>query len=168
MEDKRDNLSSTLEVMKDFFLNSGMLNNSKRDQGNTPKKRQGGGDRDCQAKVKRKKSLQEEEVRSRDHAGQVIRQAEAAKAHIFVTPGNVEVPLLHNNFNRQIQQVVSNQVRASFDENYIMVGANIDAGLQDKIKRGEYVDFSRLLPRDRQNHDDHRLEIVYKGGPDIF
>ena len=45
MEDKLDNLSSTLEVMKDFFLNSGMLNNSKRDQGNTPKKRQGGGDR---------------------------------------------------------------------------------------------------------------------------
>ena len=123
---------------------------------------------DCQAKAKRKKSLQEEEVRARDHAGQVIRQAEAAKAHIFVTPGNVEVPLLHNNFDRQIQQVVSNQVGASYDENYIMVGANINAGLQDKIKRGEYVDFSRLLPRDRQNHDDHRLEIVYKGDQTYF
>ena len=83
MEDKLDNLSSTLEVMKDFFLNSGMLNNSKRDQGNTPKKRQGGGDRDCQAEAKRKKSLQDEEVRARDHAGQVICQAEAAKSAHF-------------------------------------------------------------------------------------
>ena len=66
--------------------------------------------------------------------------------HIFATPGNVEVPLLHKNFDRQIQQVVSNQVGASFDENYIMVGANIDVGLQDKIKRGEYVDFSGSCP----------------------
>ena len=48
------------------------------------------------------------------------------------------------------------------------MGANLDQGIVDKIKKGEYVDFACLLPRDQQPEDDHRLELIYKNGQTFF
>ena len=58
--------------------------------------------------------------------------------------------------------------RVVADDNYIMVGANIDAALRDKISKGEYVDFARLLTRDRLSNDNHCMELVFKGGQTYF
>ena len=49
-----------------------------------------------------------------------------------------------------------------------MVGGNVDTALQEVISRGKYVDFARLLTRDRQHSDNHRLELVFKGGQTFF
>ena len=82
---------------------------------------------------------------------------------MFGNPGNV-------NTERQVQPDVSCQYQsaASVDESYAMVGAHVDSTLQEKIRRGEYIDFTRLLPRDKQVYDDHHLELVYKGGQTYF
>ena len=76
----------------------------------------------------------------------MVRQAEAAKARIFATPG------------------MSNS--AAIDESYIVVGAHLDSNTIEKISKGEYVDFSKLLPRDRIASADEecKLELVFKNG----
>ena len=37
----------------------------------------------------------------------------------------------------------------SADEGYVVVGAHVDNITVQKIVRGDYVDFSKLVPRDR-------------------
>ena len=49
------------------------------------------------------------------------------------------------------------------------MGAHLDSQLCDKISWGEYVDFARLLPRERPSYaDEGKLEIVNKGGQMYF
>ena len=50
------------------------------------------------------------------------------------------------------------------DKHYMVVGAHIEQSLRDKIKHGEYVDFTQLLPRDCILHDENRLELVNRDG----
>ena len=63
----------------------------------------------------------------------------------------------------QLQGLTAMQHSSMVDECYLVIGAHIDAVTQDKIQRGEYVDFTHLLPRDRMQYDDGWLEIVHKG-----
>ena len=47
------------------------------------------------------------------------------------------------------------------DEDYLIVAAHIDETLARKIRQGEFVDFSRLLPRDRvQQEQQNKMQIV--------
>ena len=51
------------------------------------------------------------------------------------------------------------------DEDYLLVGNYIDELTRNKIGNGEYVDFAKLMPRDKLNlEEDHRMEIVNRGG----
>ena len=64
---------------------------------------------------------------------------------------------------------MATQHSALVDENYIVVGANIDSNLHDKIKKGEYVDFSRLIPKERMmQSEEQKMELVCKGGQTFF
>ena len=52
----------------------------------------------------------------------------------------------------------------SFDEGYLTVGGHLDQATIDKISIGAYVDFSKLIPKDRVlAEDDQRLEMVIRG-----
>ena len=54
---------------------------------------------------------------------------------------------------------------ALIDNQYMTMGAHIDTTTHRKIKNGDYVDLAKLLPKDRiEVVDDHRMEIVNKGG----
>ena len=54
---------------------------------------------------------------------------------------------------------------AMVDEAYLTVGRHVEEGLRQKIWNNEFIDFARLLPRDRVvREEDHRLEFVFKGG----
>ena len=44
----------------------------------------------------------------------------------------------------------------------------MDANLQDKIRKSEYVEFARLLPRDRHTLEDGQLELINRGGQTFF
>ena len=56
-------------------------------------------------------------------------------------------------------------ITARIDDDYQLVGAHLDDNMCQKIGRGEYVDFGKLLPKDRiVSEEDGRMELVIKNG----
>ena len=94
------------------------------------------------------------------HSEQIIRESEAAKARMYKTTGNEFTnPLV----------LESTEASAIVDEGYMMVGVHLDKNLQLKIINSKYVDFSRLVSRDRiSREDDHSMELISKGGSTYF
>ena len=96
------------------------------------------------------------ERRIQDRAEQIVREAERAKANIYDVPGR---KYLTNNFSKSVVYSML------FDDDYQAVEAHIDQGTIQKIQNGEYVNFAKLLPRDRRDGDlDEKLELVNRGG----
>ena len=51
------------------------------------------------------------------------------------------------------------------DESFLMVAAHLEQNVLDKIIQGEYVDFSKLIAKDRVLlEEDNRMQIINKGG----
>ena len=89
-----------------------------------------------------------------ERADRVIRDAESARACINVTPGKSD-----NMFNNEYIQSFM------MDDEYMLVGAHVDEATYSKIIEGIYVDFGKLIPRDRiAVEEDQRLEMVIRGG----
>ena len=87
---------------------------------------------------------------------QRIRAAEAAKARMLTTPGN-DIP---------VHEVVKSVL---VDQNYMSMGIHVDEATRVKIINNEYVDFGKLIPRDKiAKEDDHRLELVSRNGSTFF
>ena len=85
-----------------------------------------------------------------EHTNKVIREAEAAKARILPPQGK---PLEFQEFTSQI------------DNDYLVIGNHVDENTQLKISKGEYIDFSKLIPRDKVlNEGDTRLELIVRNG----
>ena len=60
------------------------------------------------------------------------------------------------------------QQAAAVDKNYMVIGS-VDESLRHKIINHEYVDFARLLPKDKISAaEDNRMELVSKGGSTFF
>ena len=91
------------------------------------------------------------EVAPKQHADNVIRDAERAKERMLTVPGKIEDRILLHS--------------VMIDESYLLVAAHIDENMRRKILQFDYVDFSRLLLGDRvvQEEDQH-LTFVNKGG----
>ena len=88
-----------------------------------------------------------------ERAEQKIKDAELARAAVFPVTGNDKFS------NAQFVNT------AMIDEDYIMVGSNVDEVTLNKIKKGEYVDFGKLIPKDRIiSIEENHLELVIKGG----
>ena len=50
---------------------------------------------------------------------------------------------------------------AEIDESFVLVGSLLDDQLVDKIKQGKYVNFAKLIPKDRiAIEEDDRMEWV--------
>ena len=48
---------------------------------------------------------------------------------------------------------------------YLIVAAHVDENLERRIRNGEFIDFSRLLPRDRVlMQQDNRIELINRDG----
>ena len=92
-----------------------------------------------------------------EKAEKLIKETEAAKAHIFTTPGKDK----HNaqpEVNKQFHSVI-------VDEDYLLVASHVDNITLTKIVGGDYVDFAKLLPHDKiLQEEDQRLEMVVRGG----
>ena len=132
---------------------------------------------DCAAEAERRRSLDSKQGWRVDdgedpiaEAEQRIKAAEASKIRIVATPGN-ELNVNNLTVDQEPQGLIQNvsaMVR-SVDDNYQMIGAHIDLGIRQKIFRHEYIDFARLLTHDRiTKEEDHRMEIVNKGGFTYF
>ena len=111
---------------------------------------------------------------------QIIWELEMAKARMFKTPGNEQIDrYLHHrrslveqegmgfpaDANRQVQH------SAVVDENYMAIGVHIDKVLKQKIVANEYVDFARLIAKDkitRNDQNETKMELVTRGGSTFF
>ena len=82
---------------------------------------------------------------------------------MLVTPGNQ-----YTNFDSRFNGGTANQHSSIVDENYVMIGGHIDMTLREKIKRGEFVDFAKLLPKDQLSSDESKLELIQRGGQTFF
>ena len=81
-----------------------------------------------------------------------IREAEASKARMFPPTG--ETPL----------QVPFDLI-AKLDQDYEVVANHVDEATQQKIVKGEYIDFSKLLPRNKiLVEEEGYLELIMKNG----
>ena len=102
-----------------------------------------------------------------EKAEKMIKQAENAKARIFATPGknsNVGEKGIAECYEEPLFQRL-NASSFLIDEGFIVVGAHLDDSMISKIQRGEYVDFGKLIPRDRMvSEEDGRLEMMIKNG----
>ena len=86
---------------------------------------------------------------------QLIQDAEQVRARIFEVS---DKPLIREIDNSRVQVVL-------IDEEYISMGSHLEPGIKQCIEVGAYVDLARLLPRDKVfSEEDHRLEMVNKGG----
>ena len=92
----------------------------------------------------------------------MIRQVELSKARMFNTPGKHSDKLLDRGVD--LGQMLS--PTAVVDKGYFVVGAHLDESLVNKIGKGEYVDFGKLLPKDKvvSADEDCRFEMVIKNG----
>ena len=55
------------------------------------------------------------------------------------------------------------------DDEYMVIRAHVNSALREKIINFEYVDFAKLIPRQRvEKIEDHRLELIYRGGAMFF
>ena len=98
---------------------------------------------------------------------QAIKQAEASKARIYITPGELN----NNDFAHvERQEIDTDNIfvhSAMVDENYLLLGNHIDAVTKQKIVSGEYIEFSKLLPKDRvlsAEEGGQRMEVMNKDG----
>ena len=108
---------------------------------------------------------------AQDITAETIRKAEASKARIYETPGEFEA---HEGVQQLVCQVPSLKIDLNndmmhsvmVDENYLMLGNHVDNLTRQKIIQGEYVDFSKLLPKDRvmSMEEGQHMEILNKEG----
>ena len=139
--------------MIDIFLGNQRLRNSPKDdhvefvddhQGEPqPSTSRGGDERN------RDQDDDTYQLTPRDRSKSLVRDAEQLRAKIFHAPGK----------NMQFAQVsVNKQFVHSMmvDENYMVVGGHLDEITYTKIVKGEYVDFPKLIVKDRlaQAEDD--------------
>ena len=108
-------------------------------------------------------NAQESEENPFHRSDQMIKDAEGVRSRMVSAPGRSSLEVGKN-------QIASNAVSTtSVDDNYMAVGGHIDSVLEEKIINFEYVDFSRLIPKDKITKvEDHRFELVVRGGSTFF
>ena len=94
-----------------------------------------------------------EEVSQEEKIDKMVWDAEKAKANIFSNQG------------KDIEGLYNYEFTAKMDEDYMVIGAHVDESMQNKIIRGEYIDFGKLIPRDKiVMEEDKRMELIMKNG----
>ena len=74
---------------------------------------------------------------------------------IYGTPGKQPIINIQNEFVHSVM----------VDETFAMVASHIDESLVAKIENGEYIDFAKLLPRDRIRPDEEtEMKMIMKAG----
>ena len=90
----------------------------------------------------------EPEPNTEERIRNMIQQVEASKARMFAATGN--------------ERFLSPS--AVIDKGYVVVGGHLDEITVNKLKSEEYVDFGKLIPRDRVVDEDGKMEMYVKNG----
>ena len=85
---------------------------------------------------------------------QLIRNSERNKIRMYEVPGEFQ------HFDNR-----KNTILNSVDDDYSMVAAHVNLNTERKIAQGDYIDFAKLIPKDRISAEsDHPMELVSRGG----
>ena len=106
----------------------------------------------------------DDELTPEERAEQLIHEAERAKAKIFSPKGN-------RKFSVDVEQNISQDLQAIvlIDQDYQVVGAHVDESLKQKIIEGQYIDFGKLIPKDKiLSEEDGRMELVIRNGKSFW
>ena len=97
-----------------------------------------------------------------------IHRSENNRTRIYHQPGNIiDNRLGENNLASPGHGI--RQMATTVDEEYLVIGGHVDSVLQQRIVEMDYIDFSRLLPKDKISKvEDHRYELVVRGGSTFF
>ena len=96
-------------------------------------------------------------ARELTRAEQMVQEAEESRAQMLPVSGNENQGLVPLSF------IYS----AYVDEEYLVMGSHVDETTVKKIENHEFVDFAKLLPRDRirgEDDDSQRMELVNCNG----
>ena len=101
-----------------------------------------------------------------DALERLIRDAEKKKTRTLGTPG-MEIPYSPPNFPLDISKNFVHS--AMVDETYMSVASHLDENIIKKIELGDFVDFAKLVPRDRIITDDEtELKLVMREGKTFY
>ena len=135
---------------------------------------------DCAKQAERQKQQhhqrpEDNPTEDMERSQQVIREAEASKARLFATKGRQNqiistIPNVGNWVENNLDNEENVVRSADVDEKYLVIGAHVDPLIQQKIINNEFVDFSKLLPKNRfsASDEENRLELVTRGGATYF
>ena len=89
-----------------------------------------------------------------EKAAQRVINEENSKARVFPNAGRDDGELVNQTYTT-----------AMMDEEYMVIGGHIDENTRNKIINGDYIDFGKLLPKDRLLvEDEGKLELVIRNG----
>ena len=87
---------------------------------------------------------------------EMTRANERSKAKLLPPPGKeqiltnfVQICECDRNVNKAAEVAQSFQFIAEMDQDYLTVGNHVDKMTQEKIQNNKYVDFSKLIPKDK-------------------
>ena len=98
-----------------------------------------------------------------ERAEEIIQEAESARAGIYEIPGK-QCELEINNKLNELRMNVKSLASAQLDEDYLLVASHVDPIIRQKIINHEYVDFAKLLRKDKQLEDEQKMTMINKGG----
>ena len=111
--------------------------------------------------------LKNSEITAADKACEMIHRAEENKARILEVPGNNE----KLRYSSGVFEDLANEKQSGsdflhsvlVDDQYAIVASHVDDNTRRKIIEGMYVDFAKLIPKDRiRSEEDKRMEFMNK------
>ena len=116
-------------------------------------------DRECEGKHRRSADV----GGPIDRVDQMIQNAEANRMKIFGTPGRDHNTLLPIDLDRDFIH------SAMVDETYMLVASHIEDLILGKIERGEFVDFTKLIPKDKiMAEEETELKLIMREGRTFY
>ena len=119
---------------------------------------------DCQEQARRDSASRvkaQEQPQMQEFPGdRMIKEVKNARARVFMSKGKDDVNIV----SRQ------NLSYSAMDEEYLVIDGHADSALQQKIIDFEYIDFARLIPKDRiaRIEEYQCFELVVKGNSTFF
>lgn len=94
-------------------------------------------------------------------AAKKVTENEKSKARAYEVPGE------HSNIQVLFNQDMIHSMLV--DEKYMSVASHLDSSTKKKIEDGQYIDFAKLVAKDRVlAEEENRVQLVMKGGSTYF